>query len=85
MNIRDKAIVELNGKPAVNMPYLGEYLVWLESETNRKAIENDKRWKQLMDEVVRVASVCNKLEKQLEAKRAYTKLHKEDSPVESKK
>lgn len=60
--IRDSAIREMNGKPAVNLRYLGEYLVMLEGEKLDRDVEVDKKFQQLMDEVVRLSVKCNQLE-----------------------
>lgn len=64
-SIRSRTLVEVNGMLKCNLSTLGEYLVWLESEGKKRESEMDKRIKQLMDEVVRIGSLCTQMDKRI--------------------
>ena len=64
MTIRDrciKKIYSLDVNSKVDIKYLGDYLIELEG----KIEEQNKKWQKLMDEVVRIGSLCTQMDKRI--------------------
>ena len=64
MSIREKCVKKIHGvdvNSKVDIKYLGDYLIMLEG----KIEEQNKKWQKLMDEVVRIGSLCTLMDKRI--------------------